>query len=1009
MQAAIVGCIVLASSSICQAGSFAAGDVVIYRIGDGTAALGKSGQPVYLDEYAVSAGIATLVQSVAMPTPTPGGPHALIASGTAGTEGQLTRSTDGLYLVLTGYDAAVGTASLSGTSASSVPRTVGRVDYAANIDTSTALTDFASADKPRAVASPDGSVFWVASANSGTRYVGALGDATSIPIDPTNIKALSIFGGQLYASTSTTVGSFGGLPTSTTTLSPLPPTGAPYGFFFADANTLYWADGTNGLQKYCFDGSTSTWSNEGFTTPASLPSGGGADELYGITGSVDSGTVTLYLTGSSPSNNLGTLYSFTDGGGCTGSITGESLTRLIYLPASGNETFRGVALAPVSTAIPTSTPVTPPPTPTGSLPPTHTATQTPTQTRTPTITQTPTITGTPTQTGTATATAGTFTGGNVVVYRVGDGESALSGGVGAPVFLDEYTPGGTLVQSVPLPTAPNGLNNPLIASGTAGTEGQLTRSVDGQYLLLTGYAAAPGTANLTKSISDPSAGGVARTVGRVDYSGAVDTTTALTDFSSGDKPRGAASTDGTSVWLTCGGKAAGTTDGVHYTTLGSTGSTQLSNTFGDSRAINIYGGQLYISSQNTTPTPGALIGAVGTGVPTMAPQITTAIPGFDTSAAPEGFFFADLDGSPGLDTLYMIDEVAGLQKWSLVSGSWVLNNAIAPAGDVLYGLTGVVQGSTVTLYATGSSASNDKGTLYAYTDTGGYNAALTGTTLNLLATAPVNETFRGVALAPEALGFVPPDTNTRTCEDTVAKNLQKLGGCMTTCQKKQADSTLKIALTGKGTPFDEEACEQAPATARPLSCRASYSKASAAVLARTALVNKVKTPLCPDCLGLAAQSSLADTTMNFMEQLNGDVYCAGTTSLAGDDPGFVPPDTGTRTCEDTVGTHLKTLATCVVKCQVKKADALVAGKSFDEGGCIEGTQTKPPLSCLGVYNKTTAALLARTVTVNKVKAPLCPPCLDATAQSALAESVLNFVEGLDGQVYCAGMTPLPAP
>ncbi len=49
------------------------------------------------------------------------------------------------------------------------------------------------------------------------------------------------------------------------------------------------------------------------------------------------------------------------------------------------------------------------------------------------------------------AHAGGFTGGDVVVYRVGDGGSALTNAA-APVFLDEYTSGGTKVQSVALPT-----------------------------------------------------------------------------------------------------------------------------------------------------------------------------------------------------------------------------------------------------------------------------------------------------------------------------------------------------------------------------------------------------------------------------------------------------------------------------------------------------------------------------------------------------------------------------
>lgn len=83
--------------------------------------------------------------------------------------------------------------------------------------------------------------------------------------------------------------------------------------------------------------------------------------------------------------------------------------------------------------------------------------------------------------------AAAFTPGNLVIYRIGNGTDALSN-FGNPVFLDEYTPTGTLVQSVPLPTTASGANRRLISSSIV-QEGMLTRSSDGRYLILTGYDA----------------------------------------------------------------------------------------------------------------------------------------------------------------------------------------------------------------------------------------------------------------------------------------------------------------------------------------------------------------------------------------------------------------------------------------------------------------------------------------------------------------------------------------
>jgi len=50
-----------------------------------------------------------------------------------------------------------------------------------------------------------------------------------------------------------------------------------------------------------------------------------------------------------------------------------------------------------------------------------------------------------------TSHASSITPGNLVIYRVGDGSAAL-GTAATAVFLDEYTPLGTLVQSIALPT-----------------------------------------------------------------------------------------------------------------------------------------------------------------------------------------------------------------------------------------------------------------------------------------------------------------------------------------------------------------------------------------------------------------------------------------------------------------------------------------------------------------------------------------------------------------------------
>jgi hypothetical protein len=335
---------------------------------------------------------------------------------------------------------------------------------------------------------------------------------------------------------------------------------------------------------------------------------------------------------------------------------------------------------------------------------------------------------------------------DVVVYRVGDGTAGLLN-TGDPVFVDEFNPTtGVRVKSTAMPTVTNGSNHRLIASGTATSEGLMTTSVDGRYVVLTGYdspipfVAADGGIS---GVAGTTSAQAARVVGRLDAAGNVDTTTALTDFVSGNNPRGVVTMNGTTFWV------AGAADSVHLAALGSSTSTALATNFTNLRAINIFGGQLYVSSSS-----GALrLGTVGTGVPTTSGQTITQLPGFPTAGSPYSFFFADLDGNPGLDTVYVADDTngtpGGLTKYALVGGSWTAKGTVGAAADAYRGVTGVVSGTSVTLYAVrkGGSAAAGGGELVTIVDASGYNGAFAGTP-SLLAAAATDTAFRGVALAP---------------------------------------------------------------------------------------------------------------------------------------------------------------------------------------------------------------------------------------------------------------------
>ena len=267
----------------------------------------------------------------------------------------------------------------------------------------------------------------------------------------------------------------------------------------------------------------------------------------------------------------------------------------------------------------------------------------------------------------------------------------------------------------------------------------LARTANGRNLVLAGYSAAPGTAAEAASLSTD----VARVAGLVAPDGTVDTSTSLGSAFSGGSVRSAASADGTSFYV------VGGNSGVQYVPLGGFSPTQIDTAPTNIRVVNIAAGNLYIA---TASNPYIGLNAVGSGLPTTGPQTVAVLPGFPattTGSSPYGFYFADLSSTvAGIDVAYVADDRGstggGIQKWSLVAGSWVLNGTIAGSVTAtVRGLDGTTTGTTVSLVATSPTG------LYVLADNTGYNMAPTLTTLPAaVATALANTAFRGIAFAP---------------------------------------------------------------------------------------------------------------------------------------------------------------------------------------------------------------------------------------------------------------------
>jgi hypothetical protein len=339
-----------------------------------------------------------------------------------------------------------------------------------------------------------------------------------------------------------------------------------------------------------------------------------------------------------------------------------------------------------------------------------------------------------------------FTEGNLVVLQVGDGAATLNSAA-TPAFLSEVQiSGGAIVQTIPLPTEPSGANRALTVSGSASSEGVLTRSVDARYLTLTGYDAPVGTT----SVAGTQSSAVNRVVARVDAGALIDTTTAFDAYNAGNI-RGAVSTDGSDIWTS---GTSGSSGGIRYVLFGSADSVMVAPTPTNIRVVNIFGGQLYASTMS-----GAFFGvnAVGAGLPTTSGNTVTQLTGMPPSGSPDSaydFFFADAN------TLYIADDRSaasggGIKKWTFDGVTWTLQYTLG-LGAGARGLTGIVSGGVTTLYATTAESNGNRLVSIADTDPSAQFV--------LIAQAAANTAWRGVDFAPT--GSVPPPACYANCDSS---------------------------------------------------------------------------------------------------------------------------------------------------------------------------------------------------------------------------------------------------
>ncbi|HEY3861226.1 MAG TPA: immunoglobulin domain-containing protein [Verrucomicrobiae bacterium] len=326
---------------------FEPGNLIVLRVGNGTAAPASSGDPVFLDEFTP---LGVLTNTVAVPT---NGPAALII-GSATSEGAISLSANSNYVVMVGYNTNFPyTSSLASSTSAAVPRGIATIDFNGNYNFITNTKTAFSGNNIRSGVSDGSNNFWAAGAVSGTVYMGAAAPFAFVQTSDANSEVVNIFNGNLcFSSQKTTpigVYAFTGAPVTTNTSAALLfSTGAGsslYGFAISPDNTVAYvaADRATtsggGILKYTNNGA---W-GLAYTFGTGAGSTAGA---RGVTVQFGQPNVIYATTADATANRLITI---TD--------TDASAAVTVLAAAGANEVFRGVQFTPQGSAPSVNTPL----------------------------------------------------------------------------------------------------------------------------------------------------------------------------------------------------------------------------------------------------------------------------------------------------------------------------------------------------------------------------------------------------------------------------------------------------------------------------------------------------------------------------------------------------------------------------------------------------------------------------------------------------------------------------
>jgi hypothetical protein len=332
--------------------------------------------------------------------------------------------------------------------------------------------------------------------------------------------------------------------------------------------------------------------------------------------------------------------------------------------------------------------------------------------------------------------------GRLVYTQIGAnaGGAETIGSTGNTIQFLTIARTGTGQTPLPLGFVPNIAGGAVFHGGATGENG-ITRSSNGRFVFISGYAGPIGTTLPGTPAT------VNRVLGRLDFTGNFDLSTRLTDSFSGQSIRGSVMSEAPvsgsyRMW------AVGGNDGVRTTTFGATASTVVSTTTTNLRTIDTVNGDLIIATGSGTVGLRRIAGLPTSSGNAMTELVRTSTGNTFNHTSPYGFAFTGNASAGGTLDVYISDDSSanpGVYKYRSLNGiagpfsqlyrlTTTGVRSLAFDGQVLYGVTGLQGGA------------NNNNQIVAIWDGGSAGSSFTQP---LIAAVGATNWIRTIALAAE--------------------------------------------------------------------------------------------------------------------------------------------------------------------------------------------------------------------------------------------------------------------